>query len=41
MRIGALIGMVPDDIQDLLLQQADVTKDYKSARDKLIGLTDA
>ena len=40
MRIGILISMVPDDLQEMLLQQAEMFQEYKMARDKVMNLID-
>ena len=41
MKIGILISMVPDDLQEMLLQQADNLKDYRAAKYKVTNLVDA
>jgi hypothetical protein len=41
MRIGILIRMMPDDLQDVILQHADRLKDYKLVKEKAINLIDA
>ena len=40
-KIGILISMAPDDLQDTILQQADRLKEYKQVKDKMAGLLDA
>ena len=40
-RIGVLISMVPDDLQDVILQHADRLKEYKLVKEKVITLIDA
>lgn len=41
MRIGILISMVPEDLQEILLQQVDDSTEYRTARDRMIMLVDA
>ena len=41
MRIGILISMVPEDLQEILLQQVDESTEYRTARDRMIMLVDA
>ena len=41
MRIGILISMLGDDLQEMLLQQAECFTEYRVARDKVMGLLDA
>ena len=41
MRIGILVRMMPDDMQDVILQHADRLVEYKQVREKAIGLIDA
>ena len=40
-KIGILISMAPDDLQDTILQHADRLKEYKLVKDKMVGLLDA
>ena len=40
MKVGILIGSVPEDLQDLILQ-SDNLKDYKVVKDKAVGIIDA
>ena len=40
-RIGVLISMVPDDLQDVILQHADRLKEYKLVKEKVVMLIDA
>ena len=40
-KIGILISMAPDDLQDTILQHADRLKEYKLVKDKMAGLLDA
>ena len=40
-KIGILISMAPDDLQDTILQHADRLKDYKLVKEKVVGLLDA
>ena len=40
-KIGILISMAPDDLQDTILQHADRLKEYKQVKDKMVGLLDA
>lgn len=40
MRIGILISMVPDDLQEMLLQQAEHFTEYRLAREKVMTLVD-
>ena len=41
MRIGILVRMMPDDMQDVILQHADRLVEYKQFREISIGLIDA
>ena len=41
MKIGILIHMVPDQLQDTILQAADRKADYKTIKEKVISLVDA
>ena len=41
MRVGILIQMVPDDMQEMILQHLDDATEYKPARDKILALMDA
>ena len=40
-RIGISISMVPEDLQEILLQQVDESTEYRTARDRMIMLVDA
>lgn len=40
MKIGILISMVPDDLQEMLLQQAEHFTEYRIAREKVLTLVD-
>ena len=40
-KIGILISMAPDDLQDTILQHADRLKVYKLVKEKMVGLLDA
>lgn len=40
MRIGILISMVPDDLQEMLLQQEEHFTEYRVAREKVMTLVD-
>ena len=40
MKVGILISMVPDDLQEMLLQQAEHFTEYKVAREKVLTLVD-
>ena len=40
-RIGILISMAPDDLQDTILQHSDRLKEDKLVKDKMVGLLDA
>ena len=40
-KIGILISMAPDELQDTILQHADRLKEYKLVKDKMVGLLDA
>ena len=40
-KIGVLISMVPDDLQDVILQHADRLKEYRLVKEKVITLVDA
>ena len=41
MKIGILIHMMPEDLQDHVLQHADRLKEYKLVKEKVVALTDA
>jgi hypothetical protein len=41
MKIGILIRMVPDDLQDVILQHADRLQEYKLVKEKAVNLIDA
>ena len=41
MKIGIIIKMVPDDLQDAILQHADRLKEYRLVKEKVIALVDA
>ena len=41
MKIGILINMMPDDLQDHVLQHADRLREYKLVKEKVVTLTDA
>ena len=41
MKIGILIHMMPDDLQDHVLQHADRLREYKLVKEKVVTLTDA
>merc|ERR1712015_169519 len=41
MKIGILIQMMPDDLQDHILQHADRLREYKLVKEKVVTLTDA
>ena len=41
MKIGLLIHMMPDDLQDTILQHADRLKEYRLVKEKVIALVDA
>ena len=36
-KIGILISIAPDDLQDTILQHADRLKEYKRVKDKMVG----
>ncbi len=40
-RFGVLISMVPDDLQEVVLQHADRLKEYKLVKEQVVMLTDA
>ena len=40
-KIGILISMAPDELQDTILQHADRLKEYKLVKEKMVGLLDA
>ena len=40
-KIGLLIHMMPDDLQDTILQHADHLQGYKAVKEKAVGLVDA
>lgn len=41
MKIGLLIHMMPDDLQDTILQHADRLKEYRLVKEKAVNLVDA
>ena len=41
MKVGLLITMLPEELQDTVLQHADRLKDYKLVKDKVLNLVDA
>jgi hypothetical protein len=41
MKIGILIRMVPDDLQDIILQHADRMQEYRLVKEKAVNLIDA
>lgn len=41
MKIGILIRMMPEDLQDIILQHADRLQDYKLVKEKAVHLIDA
>ena len=41
MKIGILIHMMPEDLQDHVLQHADRLREYKLVKEKVVSLTDA
>ena len=41
MKIGVLIHMMPEDLQDHVLQHADRLQEYKLVKEKVVGLIDA
>ena len=41
MKIGIIIHMMPDDLQDHVLQHADRLREYKFVKEKVVSLTDA
>ena len=41
MKIGILIHMMPEDLQDHVLQHADRLREYKLVKEKVVNLTDA
>ena len=40
-KIGLLVGMVPEDLQDAVIQQSDGLKEYRHVKDKVINIVDA
>ena len=40
-RIGILISMMPEDLQDTILQHADRLKEYRLVKEKVVNLVDA
>ena len=41
MKIGILVHMMPEDLQDHVLQHADRLREYKLVKEKVVSLTDA
>ena len=41
MKVGLLIHMMPDDLQDTILQHADRLREYRLVKEKAVNLVDA
>ena len=41
MKVGLLIHMMPDDLQDTILQHADRLREYRVVEEKAVNLVDA
>ena len=40
-KIGLLVGMVPENFQDAVIQQSNWLKEYRHVKDKVINIVDA